>query len=226
MVAAGVPVPRPLCARARRADASETAGYLMDHVDGTSVAPRVLRRDATAVRPPAPSGPACGGARPHPLDRRPGFRRRRTRPATRRSPRVSSGRRARQDRRAAAGRGGRACAGCGSTRRPHRRASLSSTATFDSATSSSTSRASPRSSTGSSATRGTRPRTSAGSASARGGSATTIARWRVWVRSTSSWTPTRPPAAAARDPERSAVVGGDGQRQVGGRSAPARRTTT
>jgi aminoglycoside phosphotransferase (APT) family kinase protein len=45
--AAGVPVPRPL-AFEPAGGRLESAGFLMDHVAGTSVAPRVLRRDELA----------------------------------------------------------------------------------------------------------------------------------------------------------------------------------
>jgi aminoglycoside phosphotransferase (APT) family kinase protein len=58
--AAGVAVPRPLLIEPEGGRFG-TAGYLMDHVEGTSVAPRVLRRDAYATarsRLPAELGAA------------------------------------------------------------------------------------------------------------------------------------------------------------------------
>jgi aminoglycoside phosphotransferase (APT) family kinase protein len=67
---AGVPVPRPL-AFAAAGGRLESAGFVMDHVAGTSVAPRVLRRDdlAAARRAlPAQLGEALG--RIHSIDGR------------------------------------------------------------------------------------------------------------------------------------------------------------
>jgi aminoglycoside phosphotransferase (APT) family kinase protein len=62
MSAAGVPVPSPLHLELDGGGFG-TAGYLMDYVEGTSVAPRVLRRDAYAAareRLPAELGAALG----------------------------------------------------------------------------------------------------------------------------------------------------------------------
>jgi len=65
MVAAGVAVPRPLLAEPEGGRFG-TAGYLMDHVDGTSVPPRVLRRDTyAAARPRLPDQLAAALARIH-----------------------------------------------------------------------------------------------------------------------------------------------------------------
>ena len=125
----------------RRAGASAPPGFLMDHVDGTSVAPRVLRRDELAGARERLAGAARRGAR---------------RGSTRSTPPGSTSlpalegdpalaacefweRAARRDRRAAARRSRPACAGCGSTPRRRPSAWRSSTATSGSATSSSTS---------------------------------------------------------------------------------------
>ena len=68
LVAAGVAVPSAAARSSPRAGASGRAGYLMDHVDGTSVAPRVLRRDRyAAARGRLPASLRLG-ARPHPLE--------------------------------------------------------------------------------------------------------------------------------------------------------------
>jgi aminoglycoside phosphotransferase (APT) family kinase protein len=47
-LAGGVPVPAPLCFEPE-GGRFESAGYLMDRVEGTSVAPRILRRDRYAT---------------------------------------------------------------------------------------------------------------------------------------------------------------------------------
>ena len=82
------------------------AGYLMDHVAGTSVAPRVLRRDELETARERLPGQLAARARPDPLGRRGGGRGpRRWRGPRARSVRALGGG-ARRDRRAAArGRG-------------------------------------------------------------------------------------------------------------------------
>jgi aminoglycoside phosphotransferase (APT) family kinase protein len=66
--AAGVAVPRPLHLEPEGGRFG-TAGYLMDHVEGTSVAPRVLRRDAyEAARTRLPAELAAALARIHAVE--------------------------------------------------------------------------------------------------------------------------------------------------------------
>ena len=90
--AAGVPVPRRL-AFEPAGGRLESAGFLMDHVEGTSVAPRVLRREELRAARSALPAQLGRGAGPDPLDRRPGHRRRRRLgSATRRSPPARCGR--------------------------------------------------------------------------------------------------------------------------------------
>ena len=198
-------------------------GTLMDH----------RRRDlgrrrgccgARSWRPPARrlAGPARRGAGPDPLDRRSGDRRRRRAPDG--DPALAACElweaELDEDRRAAAGRRGRAplaaaqpAAPAGApgarprrlpARQPDRR------------------RVRPGGGDrlGAVPLAATRPRTSAGSASARGASATTISRWRAWVRSDELLDAYE--AAGGEPPgcRAAAVVGGDRQRQVGGDLRP------
>ncbi len=216
---AGVPVPEPI-AFEDAGGAFGSPGILMEFVEGTSVAPRILRKpEYEAARGRLPAQLAEALARVHSIG--PGRRRgraARARPATRSSPRSTSGS-ARSTRSASRCRpSSSACAGCGRTR-PSRSSRGWSTATTGSATSSSTRTASPPSSTGSSPTSAIRPRTSAGSASARGGSATTTAPSRASATSTSSSPPTRRRAVRRSTPSASAT-GRLRQRQVGGDLRP------
>lgn len=65
---AGVPVPRPLAFEAA-GGRLESAGFVMAHVDGTSVAPRVLRRDDLAnARRALPAQLGAALARIHSID--------------------------------------------------------------------------------------------------------------------------------------------------------------
>jgi aminoglycoside phosphotransferase (APT) family kinase protein len=67
---AGVPVPAPLAFEPARGRL-ESAGFVMEHVDGTSVAPRVLRReDLAGARAALPGHLGAALARIHAIDAR------------------------------------------------------------------------------------------------------------------------------------------------------------
>ena len=208
--------------RAGRRAVGERRLSLMDHVDGTSVAPRVLRREE--LEPPARALPAQlgRGARPDPLDRRA--------EAIEASP-TSDGDPAlaacalweatsSTDRRAAAGRRGRAPLAAAQPAAPAERARPRPRRLPARQPDRRRARPGGGDRLGAVPRRATRPRTSAGSASARGGSATTIARSPVWARWRSCSTPTRRPGASRPRSRADPVVGGDGQRQVGGDLRP------
>jgi aminoglycoside phosphotransferase (APT) family kinase protein len=139
---AGVTVARTVAAEPAGGRLGPGAGYLMEFVEGTSVAPRVLRRDELAIaRERLPRQLASALAQIHSVDPQAvdGL----AGAATRRSRRASSGsgRWTRSARRCLEWRPG--CAGCASTGRRRRSAPRSCTATSGSATSSSTSTAWP-----------------------------------------------------------------------------------
>ena len=139
---AGVTVARTVAAEPAGGRLGPGAGYLMEFVEGTSVAPRVLRRDELAIaRERLPGQLASALAQIHSVDPQastawPAAPTRRSRPAS-----SGSGRWTRSASRCPEWRPG--CAGCDSTGRRRRSGPRSCTATSGSATSSSTSTAWP-----------------------------------------------------------------------------------
>ena len=114
---AEVPVP-PIVAFEGEGGRFGSPGYLMEHVDGTSVAPRVLRRDELAgARERIPPQLAAALARVHSIDLDAGCRRSRPRARIRRSRPASSGSAPSTTSASPCPRSRRACAGCGCTRR-------------------------------------------------------------------------------------------------------------
>ena len=132
--AAGVPVARGL-AFEPAGGRLESAGFVMDHVEGTSVAPRVLRREELeAARSALPAQLGEALARIHSIDARAidGVAASDGDPRSRRLRALGGRRSTRSASRCRQSRPG--SAGCVSTRRPRRRGSASSTATSGSGT--------------------------------------------------------------------------------------------